>query len=106
LTQGGTTLVVYMGVARLQQIQQGLLKGGMPASTPIAMIERASLPDQRQHACILADLCSQAASFGLKSPAVLVIGDVVAASIMLAGAAPVTSLAEHIDGAENLSISA
>lgn len=99
LAQGGTTLVVYMGVARLQEIQQGLLGGGMPASTPVAMIEQASLPDQRQHACTLAELSAQAASFGLKSPAVLVIGEVVAASAMLAGVAPLIET-------ENLSVSA
>ena len=78
LAQGGTTLVVYMGVARLQQIQQGLLKGGLPASTPVAMIERASLADQRQYQCRLDQLCQQARAFKLQSPAVLVIGEVVA----------------------------
>ena len=84
LAQGGTTLVVYMGVARLQQIQQGLLEGGMPPSTPVAMIEQASLPQQRQHCCTLQQLCAQAQAFGLASPAVLVIGEVVAASTLLA----------------------
>lgn len=83
LAQGGTTLVVYMGVARLQQVQQGLLAGGMPASTPVAMIEQASLPEQRQATCTLVQLCAQAAAFELKSPAVLVIGEVVAASDLL-----------------------
>ncbi|MFT6466057.1 uroporphyrinogen-III C-methyltransferase [Halopseudomonas sp.] len=80
LAMGGTTLVIYMGVARLGQIQQGLLAGGMPASTPVAMIERASLPDQRQRMCTLSDLYEAAGTFQLKSPAVLVIGDVVAAA--------------------------
>lgn len=83
LAMGGTTLVIYMGVARLGHIQQGLLAGGMPAATPVAMIERASLPDQRQHLCSLADLCRDAAEFQLQSPAVLVIGDVVAAARQL-----------------------
>lgn len=83
LAMGGTTLVIYMGVARLEQIQQGLLAGGMPAATPVAMIERASLPDQRQHLCRLADLSKAAAEFQLHSPAVLVIGDVVAATRQL-----------------------
>lgn len=79
LAQGGTTLVVYMGVARLAEIQQGLLQGGMPAATPVAMIERASLPQQRQHSCRLDQLCTAASAFNLQSPAVLVIGEVVAA---------------------------
>ena len=83
LALGGTTLVVYMGVARLEQIQSGLLTGGMPPSTPVAMIERASTAEQRQRACRLDELCTSARTFELKSPAVLVIGDVVAASTLL-----------------------
>jgi uroporphyrin-III C-methyltransferase len=93
LAMGGTTLVIYMGVARLQQIQQGLLAGGMSANTPVAMIERASLPDQRQHQCDLASLCDAAAAFGLQSPAVLVIGDVVAAALHLTPPAEIAALA-------------
>ena len=45
------------------------------------MIEQASSPQQRQHACRLDDLCQQAAAFALQSPAVLVIGEVVAAAL-------------------------
>lgn len=83
LAQGGTTLVVYMGVARLEQIQAGLLAGGMASGTPVAMIERASTSEQRQTACRIDELCDAARAFKLHSPAVLVIGDVVAASALL-----------------------
>ncbi|WP_341708649.1 uroporphyrinogen-III C-methyltransferase [Halopseudomonas sp.] len=93
LAQGGTTLVVYMGVARLQQIQQGLLNGGMAASTPVAMIENASSPAQRQLACRLDTLCSAAAAFELKSPAVLVIGEVVNAAALARSAESPNQLA-------------
>lgn len=86
LAAGGTTLVIYMGVARLQQIQRGLVDGGMNPATPVAMIERASSFEQRQHSCRLDRLCEEAQAFALRSPAILVIGDVVAASSMLAGA--------------------
>lgn len=82
LAAGGTTLVVYMGVARLQQIQHGLLAGGMPASMPVAMIENASTPHQRQQSCQLHSLCTAATEFKLKSPAVLVIGQVVNAAAL------------------------
>ena len=81
-----------MGVARLQQIRQGLLEGGMPGSTPVAMIERASLPDQRQQVCSLSELCEPAAEFQLQSPAVLVIGDVVAAADLLQHPAELAAL--------------
>ncbi|HDS1737589.1 uroporphyrinogen-III C-methyltransferase [Pseudomonas sp. BP8] len=76
LAQGGTTLVVYMGVARLEDIRQGLLAGGMAEHTPVAMIENASLPSQRECRSQLQWMGRDAAAFGLRSPAVLVIGEV------------------------------
>jgi uroporphyrin-III C-methyltransferase len=79
LAQGGTTLVVYMGVSKLEEVQQGLLAGGLAAQTPVAMIENASLPQQREQRSSLAQLCLDAARFKLSSPAILVIGEVAAA---------------------------
>jgi len=69
--------VVYMGVARLAEIQQGLLDGGLALTTPVAMIENASLPDQRECRSTLQNLQVDAALFQLRSPAILVIGEVV-----------------------------
>ena len=77
LAATGTTLVVYMGVARLAEIQQGLLDGGLALTTPVAMIENASLPSQRECRSTLQDLQVDAALFQLRSPAILVIGEVV-----------------------------
>lgn len=79
LAKTGTTLVVYMGVSNLQRVQAGLLEGGLPAGTPVAMIERASLPGQREFRSRLGAMCADAASFELESPAILVIGEVAAA---------------------------
>lgn len=76
LAQSGMTLVVYMGVARLRAIQQGLLAGGMDADMPVAMIENASLPGQRECRSQLGRMDVDAAGFELKSPAILVIGEV------------------------------
>lgn len=76
LAQSGTTLVVYMGVAKLADIQAGLLTGGMSGEMPVAMIESASLPRQRECRSNLARMQDTAAVFALKSPAILVIGEV------------------------------
>lgn len=76
LAQSGTTLVVYMGVAKLADIQAGLLTGGMSGEMPVAMIESASLPGQRECRSNLARMQDDAAAFALKSPAILVIGEV------------------------------
>jgi len=81
LATSGTTLVVYMGATRLEEIRMRLLAGGMPGATPVAMVENATLPHQRECASTLDGMAEDAAGFGLRSPAVLVIGDVVAHAV-------------------------
>ncbi len=78
LAQSGTTLVVYMGVAKLPEIRDNLLASGMRADMPVAMIENASLPEQRECRSSLAAMQQAAQDFQLKSPAILVIGEVAA----------------------------
>ncbi|MNH45010.1 Uroporphyrinogen-III C-methyltransferase [compost metagenome] len=70
-----------MGVARLEQIRQGLLQGGMAPDVPVAMIENASLAQQRECRSDVLGMVEDARAFGLSSPAILVIGEVVGASV-------------------------
>ncbi|AMM23361.1 uroporphyrinogen-III C-methyltransferase [Variovorax sp. PAMC 28711] len=69
------TLVIYMGVAGAGHIQSELLQG-LPGDTPVAVIQHASLPQQRHIATTLACLQSGIAQAGLASPSVIVVGDV------------------------------
>ncbi|SSW62668.1 uroporphyrinogen-III C-methyltransferase [Achromobacter agilis] len=92
LARGGTTLVVYMGVAKLQDMRGQLLAAGMDAATPVAMIENASLPGQRECASTVAAMADDADAFRLRSPAVLVIGQV--AACRMYGAPDAPALAE------------
>ena len=85
LSQGGTTLVIYMGVAKLGEIRQQLLDGGMALDTPVAMIENASMPCQRECRSNLTAMQEDAYSFQLKSPAILVIGAVAASAALEQG---------------------
>lgn len=87
LARSGTTLVVYMGVAKVQDISTQLLAAGMDGNMPVAMIERASLADQRECRSTLAGMMRDAGAFGLQSPAVLVIGKVAACQVLGAMAA-------------------
>lgn len=70
------TLVIYMGVSGAVRIQQELLTG-LPASTPVAVVQRASLPDQRHIVTTLGELADAIAREQLASPSVIVVGDVV-----------------------------
>ena len=71
------TLVVYMGVSGAAHIEQELLAGGLPASTPVAVVQRASLPDQRHAVTTLGELAATIAREELGSPSVIVVGDVI-----------------------------
>ena len=70
------TLVIYMGVSGAAQIQQDLLSG-LPASTPVAIIQHASLAHQRHAVTSLGQLTATLARERLGSPSVIVVGDVV-----------------------------
>jgi uroporphyrinogen III methyltransferase/synthase len=72
------TLVVYMGVTRLEALCRTLVRRGKPADTPAALIEAGTLPRQRTVAATLADLPRKAAEANFGPPALLVVGDVVA----------------------------
>jgi len=69
------TLVIYMGVSGARSIQDQLLTG-LPASTPVAIIQSASLPQQRHAVCTLSELHATIALEKLMSPSVIVVGDV------------------------------
>ena len=67
------TLVIYMGVSRLQRIVAELRKAGMPAEMPACVIENGTLQTQRQRVTTLGNLSAE----GFGSPAIVVVGDVV-----------------------------
>ena len=78
LAQSGLTLVIYMGVARVDTIVAALRDAGMAADMPAAVISAAHTPRQRHAVTTLAALASTLRAEGLASPAILVIGEVVA----------------------------
>jgi uroporphyrin-III C-methyltransferase len=70
------TLVIYMGVSGAARIQQELLSA-LPASTPVAIVQRASLPDQREAVTTLGELQSTIERERLASPSVIIVGAVI-----------------------------
>ena len=73
--QAKLTLVIYMGIAGSEQIQNELLQG-LAASTPVAIVQNASLPTQRHAVTTLGSLRATIEREGLKSPSVIVVGNV------------------------------
>jgi uroporphyrin-III C-methyltransferase len=76
------TLVVFMGLAHLAEIVAGLLAAGRDEATPAAVVSRGT---QRDAATVRGELGEIAAlAAGLDSPALLVVGEVVALADALA----------------------
>jgi uroporphyrin-III C-methyltransferase len=74
----GRTLVIYMGVATAEAIAEKLIAGGLSPEMPVAVIENATRRDMRVLRAPLAGLPALVASQKVKSPAVIVIGEVTA----------------------------
>jgi siroheme synthase len=65
-----------MGIARCESIVSGLREGGLRTDMPAAVIQHATLPQQRVIATTLSRLTADIKHHGIGSPAILVIGEV------------------------------
>ena len=73
----GRTLVIYMGVATAGQIADKLIADGVSPIMPVAVLERGTRSGSRAIRTLLADLGGVILREGVKSPALIVVGDVV-----------------------------
>ena len=70
------TLVVYMGVAHLHQIAERLMTHGRSPQTPVSLVRVGTTPQQQVVQGTLDDIVQKVEAAQLKSPAVIVIGEV------------------------------
>src|SRR5919107_738259 len=78
LVNSADTLVLYMGVGRLEEISKGLIAAARNPDTPVACIRWGTIPEQRTITGTLKDIADRVAEAGLKPPAIIVVGNVVA----------------------------
>lgn len=71
------TLVIYMGLTGIAHICKQLTQYGMPADTPIALIEKGTLPDQCVHTGTLATMPDLIATRSIQAPTLTIVGSVV-----------------------------
>ena len=72
----GRTLVIYMGVATASDIAEKLMLDGVAPDMPVAVLEKGSYADGRAMRTLLADLGAMVQRENVKSPAVIVVGEV------------------------------
>ena len=104
-TRADHTLVLLMGVRRLADTARRLTERGLDGATPVAIIERGWMPDQRVTVGTVETIAAQAVAVGVENPAVIVVGDVVHLSPYATGApaagipAPILTLNPTSEGA-------
>ncbi|EQB32240.1 uroporphyrinogen-III C-methyltransferase [Sphingobium ummariense] len=74
----GRTLVIYMGVATAADIADKLIADGVAPGIPVAVLEKGTRADARVLRTLLADLGDMVAREAVKSPALIVVGEVAA----------------------------
>ena len=70
------TLVVYMGVAHLRQIVERLIAHGRNPRTPVSLVRVGTTPQQHVVQGTLTDIAQKVEAAQLRSPAVIVVGEV------------------------------
>jgi uroporphyrin-III C-methyltransferase len=100
LASAGGTLVLFMGLGRLRELADGLIRAGMTADTPAAVVSRGTLPDEEVVTATLDELADVAD--GLPGPALVVIGDVVSLSRRLRLRSRRACLEDSTDAAHGL----
>lgn len=78
LAQAGTTLVILMGASRTAMISDRLIQGGLPPSTPVAVVHAATTTTQDIQRTTLAGL----PELTVVNPSTLVVGTVAAQSVL------------------------
>ena len=73
----GRTLVIYMGVATGADIAEKLIADGVSPAMPVAVLENGTRPGARAIRSLLADLGGLIGREQVKSPAIIVVGEVV-----------------------------
>ncbi len=89
LARANHTVVIYMGLSTAPKIAERLIGAGRAPATPVLVVERASLADERRILTRLDRLGEDVA--GLDGPAILIVGEVAA----LAGAEPLIEQASR-----------
>ena len=78
LAAPGQTLAFYMGVSAAARVAERLVAHGLPAGTPVAIVENGSRPSQRVVVSTLARLDERVREHRIASPALLIVGEVAA----------------------------
>jgi uroporphyrin-III C-methyltransferase len=77
IARGSSVIVIYMGLRHLDAIAARLLAAGRAPDEPVAIVSKATTPDQRVLVSTLAEAAAAATASGIEGPTIIAIGEVV-----------------------------
>ncbi|MGW0175010.1 uroporphyrinogen-III C-methyltransferase [Rhodococcus sp. NPDC003322] len=75
------TIVILMGVERIEKFAAVLVEGGRPADTPVTVIQEGTTRSQRELRADLATVAARVREEGIRPPAIIVVGPVAGFSV-------------------------
>lgn len=75
LAAHGATMVIFLSIGLVQQVQEELLKGAYTPDTPAAIVYKATWPEERVVRCMLGTLAESAHAANITKTALIVVGD-------------------------------
>lgn len=75
----GSTMIIYLSIAMIDQVVAELLKGAYTEETPVAVVAKASWPDEQAVEGTLADIAEKVKAAGIGKQALILVGDVLRA---------------------------
>ena len=80
LSQHRTTMVIFLSVSMMERVREELIAGGYPEETPVAVVYRASWPDEEVIRGSLGDIVERVRESGIKKTALIIVGEALRAS--------------------------
>ena len=77
LARGAQVLVLYMALKHLDRIAERLMAAGRGADEPVALVSKATTPEQRVLVTTLGSCAAEAKAQAIEPPAIVVVGEVV-----------------------------
>ena len=69
------TMVLFLSTSLTEKLQSELLAGGYPAETPVAVIYKATWPDEKQLRCTVGTLHESVKAAGLTKTSLIIVGN-------------------------------
>ena len=76
----GATMVIFLSAGMLEELSGRLVAGGYEATTPAAIVYKASWEDEQKYVCTVETLARTAKEHGITKTALIIVGDVVSQS--------------------------